>query len=507
MKLFNTRTHRMEEFRPQSGNVARIYTCGPTVYNYAHIGNLFAYIFADMLRRAVNLAGYETKHVMNLTDVDDKTVRDSRVSYPDLPPEIALEKLTRHYEKIFRDEMTQIGNDISAVEFVRATENIAEMQKLIRDLLDEGIAYTADDGIYFNIAEYQKTRKYGQLSKIEPPRDRQARIDNDQYDKDSAQDFALWKAEKPGEPAWDFLLAEPQLTSARLSQDGKSVSDEPRNDVREKRRGSDVVAEVATVNFRGRPGWHIECSAMSVQNLGQPFDIHTGGIDLIFPHHENEIAQSTAGDQPELYANFFVHNGHLLVDGAKMAKSAGNFYTLPDIIKKGFGPLDFRMLVLQSHYRSNLNFSWDSLAAARNRLAVWRNAAELRWQVPDVADDGQFEIMDNLREKASRALTDDLNTPVALKHLDQAINVVTSQPNNVNHFALTALFDFTHLYLGIDVLGETPDITDQQKRLIEERTAARRDKNWAKSDEMRAALNQQGIELNDTADRTIWSRK
>jgi cysteinyl-tRNA synthetase len=265
--------------------------------------------------------------------------------------------------------------------------------------------------------------------------------------------------------------------------------------------------KIGDQDLSGRPGWHIEFSAMSVQNLGQPFDIHTGGIDLRFPHHENEIAQSTAGNQPETLANFFVHSEHLLVDGKKMAKSAHNFYTLPDIEKKGFAPLDFRMLVLQSHYRSATNFSWDSLAAANSRRRNWRNIAELRWQTNDSGDDGQAEIVNNLLEQTTKSLLDDLNTPNALMLLDQIIDVFAGDINNINHFALQNFIKFVDDNLGLSIEITTPDITNEQKRLINQRMEARVQKDWIKSDQLRDQLSKQGIELNDTANQTIWSRK
>ena len=271
MRLYNTRTHSIENFAPLQDNTVRMYSCGPTVYNHAHIGNLSSYIYADTLRRTLKAIGYQVKHVMNFTDVDDKTIRDSHMKYPDDEPMVALTKFTVHYERVFLDEMAQVGNSVDDVTFVKATDNIADIQQLIRKLLEQGDAYVADDGIYFSISEYRKTHQYGQLSHIDFNATDRQRINNDEYDKDHAHDFALWKAQKEGEPAWDFTLPD----------------------------GS---------NMPGRPGWHIECSVMSVKNLGQPFDIHTGGVDLIFPHHENEIAQSTAGNQPAEYANFFVHN-------------------------------------------------------------------------------------------------------------------------------------------------------------------------------------------------------
>ncbi|MCL2280283.1 cysteine--tRNA ligase [Candidatus Saccharibacteria bacterium] len=469
MKLHNTLTKQIDDFAPSRDNVARVYTCGPTVYNHAHIGNLSAYIYGDILHRTLRLVGYNVKRVMNFTDADDKTIRDSATTFSELQPMERLIKFTRKYEEIFLREMRAVGNLVDEVHFERATENIAEMQELILKLLHDEIAYLADDGIYFSIKEYQKTRTYGQLSKIESDSETKSRINNDEYDKETAADFALWKKQKNDEPAWDF--------------------------------------EVDKQDFRGRPGWHIECSAMSVKNLGQPFDIHTGGVDLCFPHHENEIAQSTAGDQPERLANFFVHNGHLLVDGKKMAKSAHNFYTLPDIADKGFDPLDFRMLVLQSHYRSATNFSWDTLAAAQNRRRNWRNIAELRHQITDSQDDGQAEIVNNLLDKATDALLDDLDTSNALKFLDQAVNIFASNIDNINHFALQNFIEFVSENLGLKLAETTSDITLEQKKLIDQRVKVREEKDWVESDKLRDELAEQGIELNDLNEQTIWSRK
>jgi cysteinyl-tRNA synthetase len=264
-------------------------------------------------------------------------------------------------------------------------------------------------------------------------------------------------------------------------------------------------ANDAELNLRGRPGWHIECSAMSVKNLGQPFDIHTGGIDLIFPHHENEIAQSTAGDQPETMAQFFVHNEHLLVDGKKMAKSAHNFYTLPDITKRDFDPLDFRMLTLQSHYRSATNFSWENLEAAQNRRRNWRNIAELRWQIADADDDGQTEIVNNLLDQATAALTDDLDTPNALAKLDLAFDQFS--PEHTTLFALENLLNFVDQNLGLKLRETTPDISAETKSLLKKRQAARTKKDFAKSDELRNKLVGWGITAKDSTVGQIWSRE
>lgn len=468
MRLHNTRTHKIEEFKPLDGNRVRIYSCGPTVYNHAHIGNLSSYIYADVLRRALVADGYEVEHVMNFTDVDDKTIRNSALQYPNEEPMSRLQKFTGHYEIVFLNEMKSVGNDIEAIKFVKATDNIADIQNLIRHLLSQEIAYIADDGIYFSIAKYRQNRVYGQLSNIEFTSDGsdKERIDNDEYDKDHAHDFVLWKRQKEGEPAWDFRI----------------------ND---------------RISMAGRPGWHIECSVMSTKNLGQPFDIHTGGVDLIFPHHENEIAQSTAGDQPRLYANFFVHNEHLLVDGKKMSKSAHNFYTLPDLAERGYSALDFRLLTLQSHYRSATNFSWSSLDAARNRRRNWRNVAELRWQINDSGNSAQLARVKSLIDVIKGNLYDDLDTPEALKHVDEAFDLFTVQDANAE--ALEMLVGAVDNLLGMQLTETTPDLSDASHKLITEREIARMRKNYARSDELRGELKSHGINLNDGA-QTVWSR-
>lgn len=469
MRIYNTLTKQTETFVPINQKTVKIYTCGPTVYDCAHIGNLASYIYADVLRRVINLAGYETKHVMNITDVDDKTIRISQEKYPELEPNEALRKTTDEISQQFFADFSRIGNDMEKTMFVRATDSMKSIQELISYLLENGIAYVAGDGIYFNIKEYSKNRKYGQLSKIELPSEMKSRIDNDEYDKDSAQDFALWKATKPNEPAWKF------------EYDGG-------------------------VMF-GRPGWHIECSAMSVDNLGQPFDIHTGGIDLIFPHHENEIAQSTADGQPESLANYFVHNGHLLVDGEKMSKSKKNFYTLNDIENKGFSALDFRMLILQSQYQAQNNFSWDNLASAHNRLNNWRYIAGLRHQLPGSADNNPQEaVVENLLNKASEALQNNLNTPEAIKFIDKACDIAGSSINEYSLDTVYNIMKFVDRYLGLQLKDSTPDVTDNIKEMIQLRSVVRANGDYKKSDEIRDSLLSQGIKLNDIPEGVIWSR-
>lgn len=466
MKLYNTLTRNTEDFAPLDGREARIYSCGPTVYDHAHIGNLSAYVFADSLRRAVQFAGFSTKHVMNYTDVDDKTIRRSREQFPDADPLVALKLLTDKYIDIFRADMERIGNDLGSISFVRATERVAGMRQLIRDLHAAGFAYIADDGVYFSIEAYRKSGKtYGQLLELTAKSTSEARIQNDEYDKESVHDFALWKTKKDGEPAWNFKLEDHDLT--------------------------------------GRPGWHIECSVMSRQELDQPFDIHTGGVDLIFPHHENEIAQSTALETDPRMAQFFAHNDHILVDGKKMSKSAHNFYTLEDVIAKGYDPLAFRVKILQSHYRNAVNFTWESLDAAQNLLTNLRAWADLKHQPladqhNDVADSYAVALK-NIRA----AIDDDLNTSVALGELATLAN--QSETRGVDREKIQAMLNIADRLLGLQ-LSERPTINDTQKHLVADRQAARDAKDWALSDKLRDELREQGITVRDTANGPLWSR-
>ncbi len=451
MKLYNSLGREFQEFKPIKPGFVSIYSCGPTVYERAHIGNLASFIYADTLRRVLSASGYDVKHVMNITDVDDKTIATAKERYPDLEPNDALRKLTSELESQFMDDLKAVGVDVDAIQFVKATENIESMQGLIKELLEAGVAYAADDGIYFSIEKYRQAGKnYGQLTNVTADDTSHARINNDEYDKDNAHDFALWKKQKDGEPAWDF--------------------------------------EVSGKNIKGRPGWHIECSAMSTKFLGQPFDIHTGGVDLKFPHHENEIAQSTAADG-EVLANFFFHNEHMLVDGKKMSKSLHNFYTLEDIQKKGFNLLAFRLLVLQSHYRSQSNFSWEGLGAAQNRLKKVYAWADLVHQTNRVN-----KFMDASGQN-TEALEDDLRTGDLLVLIELNMDIAP-KPN---------LLEKLDQLLGLN-LSNRPDASEQQKKLISERETARKNDDWQSADEFRGQLEKQGIGINDTDRGPVWYR-
>lgn len=471
LQFHNTLTKTVAPFTPLDPDQVTIYSCGPTVYDHVHIGNLSAFIAADILRRTIAANGHTVKHVMNFTDVDDKTIRRSREKYEKLDAMEALRKLTQEYGDLFLDDMQTIGNDTEALTFIKAAddETIEGMRQMISDLHKKGFAYIADDGVYFSIDAYKKSGKtYGQLVELTAENTSSERIQNDEYDKESVHDFALWKVKKPGEPAWKFTL------------DGHDLT--------------------------GRPGWHIECSVMSKSGLGQPFDIHTGGIDLAFPHHENEIAQSTAGHDNPTYAQMFIHNEHILVDGKKMSKSAHNFYTLSDLAEKGVDPMAFRLLVLQSHYRKPTNFSLDNAQAAHNRLQHWRNVAALRHQTHASIDknkemDPSPAAIGAIRE----ALSDDLNTPEALRIIDETFSYVEAHGlDKINHHTIIELLEAIDEMLGLRLVDSTPDITDEQKQLIIERERVRDEKDWTRSDELRNELREQGIAVRDTPDGTVW---
>ena len=480
LRLHNTLTKSKDIFTPLNPNEVKIYSCGPTVYDQVHIGNLSAFIIADTLRRVVTANNYSVKHVMNFTDVDDKTIRRSQENYPGMDAMEALKKLTSTYGELFLKDMQTIGNDIESFTFVKATDDqtVEGMKQLVASLHKDGFAYTAEDGVYFSIDAYKKSgKKYGQLVELTDQNTSNERIQNDEYDKDTAHDFALWKVKKAGEPSWEFSL------------DG--------------------------IDLTGRPGWHLECSVMSQQGLGVPFDIHTGGIDLTFPHHENEIAQSTAGNTNPTYASVFVHNEHILIDGKKMSKSLNNFYTLQDLIDKDVDPLAFRLLVLQSHYRKPTNFSLENAAAAHNRLKHWRAIAALRHQTYDTLSDDDSNLDDpNVilllasKQAVINALNDDINTPLALSIIDEAFSQFDGKtPADIHERGLDQLLETIDETLGLQLRKSTPDISDEQKQLIMQRLRAREDKNWTESDRLRDILLEQGVMVRDTTRGVIWEYK
>jgi len=438
--LYNTLTRKKEEFKPLAPPRVSLYTCGPTVYNYPHIGNYRAYIFGDILKRYLSYRGFQVKHVMNLTDVDDKTIRDSQKENK------TLKEFTEFYAQAFFDDLKKL-NILPADIFPKATEHIPEMVRLIERLLEKGIAYQGEDGsIYYNIKKFKDYGKLSHLEKKELKEGGSGRVRTDEYTKENVEDFALWKS-------W-------------TKDDGNVFWQTPWG--------------------KGRPGWHIECSAMSMKHLGESFDIHTGGVDLVFPHHENEIAQSE-GASGKPFVKYWLHNEWLLVDGKKMAKSAGNFYTLKDIENKNFPPLAYRYLVFGTHYRMPLNFTWESLTAAENAL---RHLYDLFYDLGERSG----EVDKNYKEKFIQIMDDDLNTPGALALAWEMIK----DPKLKSEDKKATLLDFDEVFgFGLSKIVWQP-LPKKIQKLIADREATREKKDFGVSDKLREEIQKLGFRVEDT---------
>lgn len=450
LKLHNSLSRKLEEFTPLHASKVSLYTCGPTVYNYPHIGNYRAYLFGDILKRTLLYNGFDVHHIMNITDIDDKTIRDSQAAGK------SLKEFTEFYTEGFYVDRDAL-NIIPAKKYTEATDYVDEMVALIEKLLEKGIAYKGDDGsVYFSI---EKDKEYGKLNHLDRSKlleNAKGRMQKDEYEKDNAQDFALWKAwdEKDGDVFWETSLG------------------------------------------KGRPGWHIECSAMSMNELGETIDIHTGGVDNMFPHHENEIAQSECATGKQ-FVRYWVHNEHLMVDGKKMAKSAGNFYTLRDILDKGYDPLAFRYLSLLANYRSVLNFTWEGLEAAQTALKKLRESVRKFNEAVDgtLNEEYNTDFLD--------AINDDLNIPKALGIVWTMIGDQSLSPADKKATLLS--FDEV-LGLGLKEIKEE-EIPEEVKTLIEERDLARKEKNWALSDEIREKISSLGYSVNDEGEKTSAVKK
>ncbi len=462
LKLYNTLTRKKEIFKPIKKGQVSMYICGPTVYDYPHIGNYRAYVFGDLLNRYLQYSGYKIKFIQNLTDVDDKTIKNSQKQG------VSLKEYTKKYIEAFFEDL-KILNILPADVYPKATEHIKEMVTMVQSLLDKGLAYKSKDNcIYFSISKF---KDYGKLANIDPAQLKEGasgRVLSDEYDKESARDFALWKAWTP--------------------EDG------------------DVFWE--TEVGKGRPGWHIECSAMSMKYLGETFDIHGGGVDLIFPHHQNEIAQAE-GTTGKLFVKYWVHNEWLLVEGQKMSKSLGNFYTLRDIIDKGYNPLAVRYLLLSTHYRQQLNFTFKGLEAARNSLQrIW----DFMKKLDEASGKGDAELVDKSISKARMdfdfALNDDLEISRALASIFEFIKEINIAMPALNKDDAKKIKDFM---IDLDkVLGfivvEEEDISDDIQKLVDEREAARKAKDFKRADEIRDQLKAQDIVLEDTPQGVRWKR-
>ena len=456
MRVFNTLTRGLEEFTPCVPGEVRMYTCGPTVYDFAHIGNFRAYMFEDILRRHLKFSGFKVTQVMNLTDIDDKTIRGS------MQAGVSLREYTTPFVKAFFEDLDTLGIE-RAEQYPAATDHVPEMIGVIRRLFDAGLAYSSADGsVYFNVRRFGN---YGKLAHLDMEGLRAgARVAQDEYDKEHVADFALWKA-------WD-------------ENDGDVVWDSPWG--------------------RGRPGWHIECTAMSMKYLGESFDIHTGGVDNVFPHHENEIAQSE-GATGQQFVRYWMHCGYLIVNGEKMSKSLGNFFTLRQIIEKGYTGREVRYVLLSGQYRQSLNFTFDALEAGRSALArIDEFVARLEEaaggtvasDLPAWAADAKCKFVD--------AMDDDLNMPEALGALfdmiragNKAMDGGGVAPGEAAAVA-EAVRDLDRVLGVLEAREDGIDAGVQE--LVGLREAARKNKDWAESDRLRDALLAIGWEVRDTPD-------
>jgi cysteinyl-tRNA synthetase len=459
IRFYNTLTGRLEEFVPLEPGRVKLYTCGPTVYDYAHIGNFRAYIFEDLLKRFLLAMGFKVTHVMNITDVDDKTIRGARAK------NLSLQAYTQTYIDAFFEDIDTL-KILRADYYPRATEHIPDMVKMIQGLMAKGYAYEKDGSIYYDVSKFPE---YGKLSKIKISELKTGvRIDADEYTKDSVQDFALWKKRKEGEPYWETELGP------------------------------------------GRPGWHIECSVMSSKYLGETFDIHCGGVDNIFPHHENEIAQSEAYTGKK-FVNYWLHCHHLIVEGEKMSKSKGNFYTLRDLIAKGIDPLDLRYLLLATHYRKMLNFTFDGLHQAEaSRRRIYDFIYELTHRTFPPGETEEIKTLTReIKDKFFSSLSDDLNISLALTALFELIkkgNIFLAQglvKSNDQQALQQTLLELDKVLAILPPMEEEP-LPPEILKKIEARQKARATKNYALADKIRDELRAQGILLEDTKEGVRW---
>ena len=451
MKVFNSLTRQNEDLKPIADNTIRLYTCGPTVYNFAHIGNFRAYTFEDILRRVIQFNGMKIKQVMNLTDVDDKTIKGANAAG------IKLTDYTKTYKDAFFADLKKL-NIQSAEVYPAATDHIPEMIDLVADLVKKGIAYQSEDGsVYFNVRKFPG---YGKLAHIDFDHQQTgARCASDEYDKETVGDFALWKAweESDGPVAWD-------------SPWGK-----------------------------GRPGWHIECSAMSMKYLGETFDLHTGGIDNLFPHHENEIAQAEASTGKE-FVKTWMHCAHLRVNGEKMSKSLGNFFTLRDLLEKGYTGREIRYVLINAHYRSGLNFAFTALDDARKSLA------RIDACVEQATEGAVPEWAQKHLEDFAAAVNDDLNIPSAFA----ALFALVRDANGKGAAGTLGVFKRMDEVLGIiffENKKKTVEIPADIQAMLDQRADARKAKNWAESDRLRDALAAAGWLVKDSKDGQTVTQK
>ncbi|MGC8769709.1 MAG: cysteine--tRNA ligase [Brevinematia bacterium] len=462
--FYNSLTRKKEEFKPIKDGEVRMYTCGPTVYNYPHIGNLRTFIFEDLLHRWLEYRGFKVIQVMNLTDVDDKTIKNS------IAKKMTLKEYTDIYKKAFFEDIEAL-NIKKATYYPAATEYINEMIDMIKVLMEKGYAYETNDGIYFKISEFKEYGKLAHLEKDELKAGASGRVSLDEYEKENISDFALWKKWTPedGNVKWNSPFGE------------------------------------------GRPGWHIECSVMSMKLLGETFDIHCGGIDNLFPHHENEIAQSEAYSGKK-FVNYWLHSVHLIVNGEKMSKSKGNFFTLRDLLAKGYSPRAIRYALITTHYRKPLNFTFDLLTQANSSL---KRIDDFIFSLKNVSSTGKIDdfldkVLINQIKKFEDAMDDDLNISEAMAAIFELINSYYENFEKITRELANKVID---TFIKFDtVLGfiffdkKQDELSEEERTLIEERIKAKKEKNYARADEIRNILLSRGIELRDTKDGVVWKR-
>ena len=464
LRFYNTLSLQVEDFVPADGKTVRMYTCGPTVYNYVHIGNLRTFTFQDILRRWLRARGFVLDHVMNITDVEDKIIRGAMAQNK------SIGEYTKPYEAAFLEDSATLRLE-RPERIVRATEHVQEMVEAVERLSAKGFTYESDGSTYYRIAKFPE---YGKLSHHDFSGARAgARVDADEYDKDDARDFVLWKARKDNEPAWPASMGE------------------------------------------GRPGWHIECSVMAMKYLGETLDIHAGGIDLAFPHHENEIAQSEAlTGKP--FSKYWLHAEHLIVEGQKMSKSLGNFFTLRDLMEKGYSPEVVRYLFVTVPYRKKLNFTFDGLKAAAASIERLRNY-KLRVETGKFAPGSNPEMSERIQAAASQfdaSLDDDLNTAEALAAAFELIRETNTAMDSGEFLAANAqeaiafLARFDSIFDVLKPSVAEGALADAEiEALIAERVVAKKSKNFKRSDEIRASLRESGVILEDTKEGARWKRK
>ena len=456
MNVYNSLTRRIEGLVPLADNTVRMYTCGPTVYNFAHIGNFRAYTFEDILRRVVQFNGMKIKQVMNLTDVDDKTIRGANAAG------VALTDYTKTYKDAFFADL-KVLNIQPAEVYPAATDHIPEMIALVEKLVEKGVAYKSDDGsVYFAVTKFPG---YGKLAHIDFDHQRTgARCAADEYDKENVGDFALWKAweESDGPVGWDSPWG------------------------------------------RGRPGWHIECSAMSMKYLGETFDLHTGGIDNLFPHHENEIAQAEAATGKE-FVKTWMHCAHLRVNGEKMSKSLGNFFTLRDLLDKGWKGREIRYVLVNAHYRQGLNFAFSALEDARRALERIDRCVDAL--AARANDEPAPAFAQEALDAFTAAVNDDLNTPKAFAALFDLVRQTNA--SGTCSKAVLDVFRKMDSVLGVIFFGkaEKTEVPAEVQALLDARAAARAAKNWAESDRLRDAIAAAGWVVKDSKDGQSVTKK